>query len=333
MRAAMRAVARRARDVVTWRIHLCAGTWRASSISHRPQMAVSQLADSVSMHSAPSVLILFGSQTGNAQEICKLLHADIKKRLGAPLNSRVRVLSMKQFVDANEQSVDTLPQETAIIIVCSTTGNGDPPDNALKFVRLLERKKEAGWLSRVHYTLLGLGDSNYDNFNKTAKVVNSRLEHLGAKPFFRVSFADDATGLEDTVEPWRRDVIPALHDTLLKEASKPQTQDPLQNVPPSQPASVQPNPPAALAPPVSELPLAGQCMPPSDLPDAKSSEKTVLFLYGQQSADVEALARSLHSATANRFSEGAVVGTFPFAGSALMSMKQYITHIDSVRST
>jgi sulfite reductase alpha subunit-like flavoprotein len=52
-----------------------------------------------------------------------------------------------------------------IIIVCSTTGNGEPPDNAGKFWRYVKRRTQPkNMLEKLVYTVLGLGDTNYDKF-------------------------------------------------------------------------------------------------------------------------------------------------------------------------
>jgi len=44
------------------------------------------------------------------------------------------------------------------------------------------------------YLLVGLGDSNYTNFCNFGKVLDHRLEELGAKRFYPARWADDATG-------------------------------------------------------------------------------------------------------------------------------------------
>lgn len=49
-----------------------------------------------------------------------------------------------------------------LIVITSSTGDGDPPDNAIKFWR--EIRKMEGCLNHLDYALLGLGDTNYTNF-------------------------------------------------------------------------------------------------------------------------------------------------------------------------
>ena len=59
----------------------------------------------------------------------------------------------------------------ALIIVCSTTGNAEAPENADRFTRWIKRKTTRGdQFGFVAYSVLGLGDSNYDVFCAAAKV-------------------------------------------------------------------------------------------------------------------------------------------------------------------
>jgi len=94
-------------------------------------------------------------------------------------------------------------------VICSTTGQGDLPDNARPFYRQL-RKLPPGSLSNVHIAVLGLGDSNYDKFNNAAKMIEKTLVELGAQRFLKSVYADDGIGLEIAVEPWRKDIYPAV---------------------------------------------------------------------------------------------------------------------------
>eukprot|EP00644_Phytophthora_capsici_P014169 jgi/Phyca11/525346/estExt2_fgenesh1_pm.C_PHYCAscaffold_30099 len=90
-----------------------------------------------------------------------------------------------------------------VVIVCSTTGNGDPPDNCGKFWRYVKRRTQPeDMLAKLRYTVLGLGDTNYDKFCFMGKSIEKRMRELGAQSFYEFGAADEAMGLEDSVEPW-----------------------------------------------------------------------------------------------------------------------------------
>lgn len=99
------------------------------------------------------------------------------------------------------------------MVVVSTTGDGDPPDNVSRFWRRLKKKTlPSDHLTRCNYALLGnaeldtqwssslltiitgLGDTNYSNFCNMGKMLNKRLLELGAKQFYPPGFADDGVG-------------------------------------------------------------------------------------------------------------------------------------------
>ncbi len=68
------------------------------------------------------VQILFGSQTGNAEGLAKKLKVEAGKRGFAPT-----------LTDMAKFDVSTLPKHSDLLIITSTWGEGDPPDNALGF--------------------------------------------------------------------------------------------------------------------------------------------------------------------------------------------------------
>lgn len=64
-----------------------------------------------------------------------------------------------------------------IIIVCSTTGNGEAPENAGKFWRYVKRRTQPkDMLAGLHFTVLGLGDTNYDKFWYAVRNGRGTLE-------------------------------------------------------------------------------------------------------------------------------------------------------------
>ncbi|EPY72919.1 hypothetical protein CB1_064113025 [Camelus ferus] len=97
-----------------------------------------------------------------------------------------------------------LKTETApLVVVVSTTGNGDPPDTARKFVKAIQdRSLPADFFAHLRYGLLGLGDSEYTYFCNGGKIIDKRLQELGAQRFYDTGHADDCVGLELVVEPW-----------------------------------------------------------------------------------------------------------------------------------
>uniref|UniRef100_A0A673T2G6 Methionine synthase reductase n=2 Tax=Suricata suricatta TaxID=37032 RepID=A0A673T2G6_SURSU len=97
-----------------------------------------------------------------------------------------------------------LRTETApLVVVVSTTGTGDPPDTARKFVKKIQdRALPVDFFAHLRYGLLGLGDSEYTYFCNGGKVIDRRLQELGARHFYDTGHADDCVGLELVVEPW-----------------------------------------------------------------------------------------------------------------------------------
>lgn len=107
-----------------------------------------------------------------------------------------------------------------IVIVTSSTGNGEPPSNAETFWRMLKRKSDDNALSHVSFALLGLGDSNYDSFMGFPQDLCTKLHSLGAKLIGDFGKADEATDLECTVEPWIDDLyelIPSFFSDKKKD--------------------------------------------------------------------------------------------------------------------
>ncbi|KNC73299.1 hypothetical protein SARC_14141 [Sphaeroforma arctica JP610] len=66
----------------------------------------------------------------------------------------------------------------------------------------------------LSYTILGLGDTNYSHFNQFAKDLHRRLQTLQASCFLDVGYADDALGLENVVEPWKKTLYAHLTNSV-----------------------------------------------------------------------------------------------------------------------
>ena len=140
--------------------------------------------------------ILFGSQTGTAEGLARKIASEAGKRGFAP-----------SVIDMAEYSCSQLKSEQALLIVTSTHGDGDPPDNAKGFWEFLGNG-HAPRLEHVQYSVLALGDTNYAKFCECGKNFDRRLEELGARRIFpRV---DCDLDVDAPFHRWLNGVLPAL---------------------------------------------------------------------------------------------------------------------------
>ncbi|XP_078282214.1 NADPH-dependent diflavin oxidoreductase 1 [Rhinoraja longicauda] len=143
------------------------------------------------------LLVLFGSQTGTAQDVAERIG-----REGVRRHFVCRVLPLDSYTIAD------LIQESLVVFVCSTTGQGEAPDNMKRFWRFIFRRNlPAASLSVVNSAVLGLGDSSYPKFNFIAKKLSKRLAQLGCKSLLPLGLADDQhdLGPDAVIDPWLKD--------------------------------------------------------------------------------------------------------------------------------
>jgi sulfite reductase (NADPH) flavoprotein alpha-component len=169
---------------------------------------------SVDGSASKEVTILYGSQTGNARGLAK--------KAGSTLESKgftVTISAMSDFKPNNIKKVKNL------LILVSTHGEGDPPDNALTFHEFIHGKR-APKLEDLNFSVLSLGDSSYEFFCQTGKQFDARLEELGGTRLYPRFDCD--LDYDEPAAEWLEGVVNSLGDTkggipVLTQAASTQT--------------------------------------------------------------------------------------------------------------
>lgn len=113
--------------------------------------------------------ILYGSQTGNAKAVANKIKAAAEQQ----------GITVK-LTDIGSYKTTQLVKEKYLLIVTSTYGEGEPPESAVAFHKFLFSKK-APKLDGLQFAVLGLGDTSYEFFCKTAIDFDEQLAALGGK--------------------------------------------------------------------------------------------------------------------------------------------------------
>ena len=111
--------------------------------------------------------ILYGTETGNAQDCAEEL-----------ADALVDVGWTSEAIDLDDFEAEDIADLPLVLIVSSTHGNGDPPENAEHLMEFL--REDSPDLSKVHYAVCALGDSAYRYFCQSGKDFDMYLEKCGA---------------------------------------------------------------------------------------------------------------------------------------------------------
>lgn len=150
--------------------------------------------DSGSGRGKPPIYILYGSQTGNAEG------------LAATAASAAKQHGLEPVVKAlDEVELEELGAMRRVLIVTSTYGEGEMPDNAQLFWEALS-SEHAERLEDMSFGVLAIGDTGYDGFCEAGKNLDTRLEQLGAKRL--LARVDCDVDYEEPANAWIEAALP-----------------------------------------------------------------------------------------------------------------------------
>ncbi len=152
------------------------------------------------------ITVLSASQTGNARRLAEHLRDDL---LAASLDVKL--------VNAGDYKFKQIAQEKLLVIVTSTQGEGEPPEEAVALHKFLMSKK-APKLTDTAFAVFGLGDTSYEFFSQAGKDFDAKLAELGGERLLERVDAD--VGYAADAGKWRQQIV-AILKKRIPDASSP----------------------------------------------------------------------------------------------------------------
>lgn len=162
-------------------------------LNQQPGAVVSAPAQAVE---APAITLISASQTGNARRVAEALRDDLQ---AAQLNVKL--------VNAGDYKFKQIAGEKLLVVVTSTQGEGEPPEEAVALHKFLFSKK-APKLDGTAFAVFGLGDTSYEFFCQSGKDFDSKLAELGGERL--LDRVDAGVEYQAAAAEWRARVVDVL---------------------------------------------------------------------------------------------------------------------------
>ena len=138
--------------------------------------------------SASDLLLIFGTETGNAEEL-----AEDAGHLSRNLDFTPKVIDMEDI------SLEDISSSKRLIVICSTWGEGEQPVNAQKLYDSV-KMSEDHCLEGVNFAVIALGDTAFEFFCESGKEWDEILQKKGGSRV--VERIDCDVDYEDYVQEW-----------------------------------------------------------------------------------------------------------------------------------
>ncbi len=173
------------------------GFLAGQALNHKPDQ-INELATTAQVK--PQLTVLYGSQTGNAQTLAEQFKSEAE--------SKGIATTLISLADYKPRSI---LKEQYVVLLVSTHGEGDPPDDAEIFHEFIFADK-APDLSKLSYAVLALGDSSYEQFCQTGIEFDQQLEKLGATRL--VDRVDCDLDFAEDAQQWQLQTLTKLSENI-----------------------------------------------------------------------------------------------------------------------
>jgi len=147
-----------------------------------------------------SITILYGSNTGTCQALAQ------------KLSTRAKQSGLNVSVSEMDSAVGQLPKDQPVVIITASY-EGQPTDNAVRFVTWLESTKDNQAFSGVKYAVYGCGHRDWKaTFHRVPKLIDEKLGQLGGSRIASIGTTDVSQGtIFDDFDSWvEKELWPAL---------------------------------------------------------------------------------------------------------------------------